>query len=66
MDAALLILRLALGLAMAGHGAQKMLGWFGGPGMAGTTGFMRGLRFRPAGVYCSGISQKSSWMSSFG
>src|ERR1700738_451863 len=54
MDAALLILRLALGLAMAAHGAQKMLGWFGGPGMTGTTGFMRGLRFRPAGAWALG------------
>jgi putative oxidoreductase len=54
MDAGLLILRLALGLAMAGHGSQKMLGWFRGPGMSGTTGFMRGLGFRPAGLWALG------------
>jgi putative oxidoreductase len=30
------IARLALGLVMFPHGAQKMLGWFGGPGLSGT------------------------------
>src|SRR4029077_5922213 len=31
--------RLALGVVMFAHGAQKMLGWFGGDGFAGTMGF---------------------------
>ncbi len=31
-----LILRLALGVVMFPHGAQKLLGWFGGSGFAGT------------------------------
>jgi len=31
--------RLALGLVMFPHGAQKMLGWFGGNGFTGTMGF---------------------------
>ncbi len=30
------VLRLTLGLVMFPHGAQKMIGWFGGPGLAGT------------------------------
>ena len=34
-----LILRLALGLVMFPHGAQKLLGWFGGFGFDGTLGF---------------------------
>lgn len=34
-DAALLLLRLALGLTMAGHGAQKLFGWFSGVGLGG-------------------------------
>jgi putative oxidoreductase len=32
MNIALLIFRVALGLTLAGHGAQKLFGWFGGPG----------------------------------
>ena len=31
--------RLALGVVMFAHGAQKMLGWFGGNGFTGTMGF---------------------------
>lgn len=34
-----LILRLTLGIVMFPHGAQKMLGWFGGFGFEGTMGF---------------------------
>jgi putative oxidoreductase len=30
------ILRLTLGLVMLPHGAQKLLGWFGGFGLDGT------------------------------
>jgi putative oxidoreductase len=33
------ILRLALGIVFFAHGAQKMLGWFGGAGFSGTMGF---------------------------
>jgi len=32
------VLRLALAVAIFPHGAQKMLGWFGGAGFAGTVG----------------------------
>ncbi|MEO8852388.1 MAG: DoxX family protein [Ginsengibacter sp.] len=34
-----LIARLALGLTIFPHGAQKLLGWFGGYGFKGTMGF---------------------------
>lgn len=34
-----LILRVTLGLVMFPHGAQKLLGWYGGFGLAGTMGF---------------------------
>jgi len=47
----LLIARLVLGPAMAAHGAQKLLGWFGGYGLAGTGGFFEGLGFRPGRVF---------------
>src|SRR5260370_29685754 len=33
------ILRIALGIVFFAHGAQKMLGWFGGFGFPGTMGF---------------------------
>ncbi len=38
-DVGLLLLRLALGVTMALHGAQKLFGWFGGPGLDGTGQF---------------------------
>ena len=34
-----LILRLTLGLVIFPHGAQKLLGWYGGYGFPGTLGF---------------------------
>ncbi len=38
-DPVLTLLRLALGAVFLAHGAQKMLGWFGGYGFTGTMGF---------------------------
>ncbi len=38
-DFLLTILRLTLGVVFFAHGAQKMLGWFGGYGFSGTMGF---------------------------
>jgi putative oxidoreductase len=35
----LAIVRLALGIVMFAHGAQKTIGWFGGPGFNGAMGF---------------------------
>ncbi len=35
-DTVALVLRLALGIVMFPHGAQKLLGWFGGRGLFGT------------------------------
>jgi putative oxidoreductase len=51
MDAALLFVRLVVGLAMAAHGVQKLFGWLGGYGLAGTGGFFEGLGFRPGRVF---------------
>ena len=36
-----LVLRLALAAVIFPHGAQKVLGWFGGPGLKGTLDFFR-------------------------
>ena len=42
------ILRVVLGLVFFAHGAQKMLGWFGGYGFSGTMGFFTGAMHIPA------------------
>src|SRR5579859_2953626 len=41
------ILRLVLGVVFFAHGAQKMLGWFGGYGFSGTMGFFTGTLHIP-------------------
>ncbi len=41
-DSGALIARVALGAVMLPHGAQKLLGWFGGHGFSGTMGFLTG------------------------
>jgi putative oxidoreductase len=47
-DAAITVLRLVLGIVFFAHGAQKMLGWFGGYGFTGTMGFFTGMMHIPA------------------
>ena len=47
MSIGILILRLLAGLTLAAHGAQKLFGWFGGYGLAGTGGFLEQLGFVP-------------------
>jgi putative oxidoreductase len=39
-DLAALVMRLGLAIVIFPHGAQKALGWFGGPGVGGTLGFL--------------------------
>ncbi len=47
-DAALLILRVLLGIVFFPHGMQKLFGWFGGYGFSGTFGFFTGSMHVPA------------------
>src|ERR687890_767773 len=58
-DAAPTIVRLVQGSLMAGHGAQKLFGSFGGPGLEGTSGFMEMLGMRPGRpwAYMAGLSE---------
>ena len=49
-DIATAILRLVLGVVFFAHGAQKMLGWFGGFGFSGTMGYFTGAMHIPAAL----------------
>jgi putative oxidoreductase len=42
------ILRLVLGVVFFAHGAQKLLGWFGGPGFSASMGLFTGYLHIPA------------------
>ena len=45
---AVLVMRLVVGVLLAGHGAQKLFGWFGGRGVEGTAEWLEGLDLQPA------------------
>lgn len=53
LSAGLLTARVVLGSLMAAHGAQKLFGWFGGYGLAGTGGFLESLGFRPGRFFAA-------------
>jgi len=53
MEVALLILRVVAGLLFAGHGAQKLFGWFGGGGIEGTGGFFENIGLRPGRLHAT-------------
>jgi putative oxidoreductase len=55
-DLGLLVSRLALGLSLASHGAQKAFGWFEGPGPEGAAGFMHSLGLRPGETFAAAAS----------
>jgi putative oxidoreductase len=59
MDLGLLILRMIVGVTLAAHGSQKLFGWFGGHGIAGTGAFLEKLGFRPGKVqaFLSGMAE---------
>ncbi len=51
VNVGLLILRLTIGGLMAGHGAQKLFGWFGGYGVEGTGGWLESMGLRPGKLW---------------
>jgi len=51
LDLGFLLARVLVGLFMAAHGAQKLFGWFGGHGLAGTGQFFAQLGFQPARLF---------------
>ncbi|MGW2563497.1 DoxX family protein [Streptomyces sp. NPDC001514] len=64
-DAGLLLLRLAVGLILAGHGAQKLFGWFGGPGLEATGKGFAELGYEP-GVFFAGLTGVSEFLGGLG
>ncbi len=54
-----LLARLLIGGMFIGHGTQKLFGWFGGPGLEGTTGMMDKLGLAPArtNAYAASLSE---------
>lgn len=52
-DLGLLALRLTAGGLMAGHGAQKLFGVFGGPGFQGTSGWLESMGLKPGNAWAA-------------
>ena len=55
-DIGLLVLRLAAGGLLAGHGSQKLFGWFSGPGLKGTAGWLESLGLKPGTPWATAAS----------
>ena len=53
MEVGLLVVRVVLGSILGAHGAQKLFGWFGGHGLAGTSGGLDSMGFKPARLYAT-------------
>jgi putative oxidoreductase len=51
IDTGLFILRVLAGLLLAGHGAQKLFGWFGGTGLKGFSGWLASLGLKPEWIW---------------
>ena len=68
MSSGLLLLRIVIGLTLFGHGAQKLFGWWGGPGQAGTRGWLGSMGFRMPGVLALmvGLSEGSGLLLALG
>ncbi|MNO49594.1 putative oxidoreductase MhqP [compost metagenome] len=47
LSVGILLMRLVIGIAFIGHGAQKLFGWFGGYGPKGTGGWMESIGIKP-------------------
>jgi putative oxidoreductase len=68
MSYGLLLLRVVLGATMFAHGAQKLFGWFGGPGRSGAAGFFGSLGFRAPALMAvvAGLSEAAGLLFAIG
>ncbi|WP_426567406.1 DoxX family protein [Streptomyces canus] len=64
-DVGILLLRLAVGVTLAGHGAQKLFGWFDGPGLDATGKGFADLGYEP-GVFFAGLAGVSEVLGGLG
>lgn len=55
-DIGLLILRLATGGLLSGHGSQKVFGWFNGPGLKGTAAWLESMGMQPGTPWAAAAS----------
>jgi putative oxidoreductase len=51
VDVGLFLIRATAGLMMAGHGAQKLFGWFGGSSMEQWAADLERMGIKPAGLW---------------
>jgi putative oxidoreductase len=54
MSIGLLVLRVVVGLLLAGHGAQKLFGSFGGHGLSRTGGWFESIGMKPGKALAAG------------
>jgi putative oxidoreductase len=64
-DWGLLLIRLTFGLLLAGHGLEKLTGWFGCPGLADTGKGFETLGYSPGKVYAA-IAGASEFLGGVG
>ena len=55
----LTVLRVFIGIIFAAHGSQKLFGWFGGGGLAGTAQWMESIGLAP-GTLMALLAQSAS------
>ncbi len=63
MNLALLLIRVVVGGTLAAHGSQKLFGWFGGGGLAGTGKMFESMGFRRVHALMAGVTEFSGGLA---